>query len=522
MSYLRYCMFGSMTAALLMFVGPRLMSAETTAPQKIIYNGHLLSSAGTPVTTQMHVRFSYWTSADKVDADISGTGAINISSATYAGWTEVHTVTPDDNGYFSVELGSVTALPDFSSLSTATLLSLYMQVEVKTASAENTSYELLDRDPDDSTVDRSSVRSVPLALNADLLDRRGIGTGSGSIPLLLSGGLLGNSLIPSGMLGSVFTLDSDDTESSEIKLGFGNSLNKALSYDVVNTRFDFNDDVRVQGDLTVTGLINGIDISTIVSDDNKHLKVSSGAGLTISIANGDYRLKGVHTRYDGDSGVSVSDNVTNYVYFGSGGLTVTGAGFPVDESYISLATVVTLGGAITSVTDRRTFNSDDRERTVERTYAPAFEGAAYVGDGSDNVGQLLIANSGAAISNYYDWSSTRATLQDYDIDVHATLSTEFVSWSDPALQVRYRTTSVDTTKTKLDISVIDTAGTAVTLSGSVTTLANTSWTTVVAEITDGTWTPGSSYIVKLKVSAKDEEHVQIGRITIRNIDVNKE
>lgn len=224
-----------------------LVMAETTVPQNVIYNGHLLDSSGNAITAEHSIRFSHWTNTDYVAGDVTATGAINIGAANYASWNEVHTVTPNSDGYFSVELGSNTALPDFSSLSVTTLLNLHLQVEVKTSAAADTSYELLDRNTADDTVDRSPIRSVPFSLNADLLDRRAVGTGSGSIPHLGSGG----SLLQAGTIADQFTIDADGSSGSTIHLNFGKDLGKRLTYDQDAIRFNFNADLRVEGGLTI-------------------------------------------------------------------------------------------------------------------------------------------------------------------------------------------------------------------------------------------------------------------------------
>ena len=228
--------------------------AATTGPQTHIYNGHLLDSSGNAITTAHTIRFSYWTSADHVSGDTTGTGAINTSAATYAGWSEEHTVTPNSNGYFSVTLGSINALPDLSTFSPATLASLFLQEEVKVSGAADTSYELLDHNGSSDTVDRAALLSVPFARNADLLDRRSTGTGSGSIPVLQSGGLLRVSTIPGGTNRSTFTINADGS-SDGATLQFGQTLLRTLRYDYANNRFNFDAPLRVQGPLTVTGSI---------------------------------------------------------------------------------------------------------------------------------------------------------------------------------------------------------------------------------------------------------------------------
>lgn len=228
--------------------------SAASAPQKLVYNGHLLDASGNAVATAVTVRFSLWKSADLVAGNVTGTGAINTAASTYAGWKDAFTVTPDARGYFSVQLGSGVALPDFSTFATADLTSLHLQVEVKPDASALTAYEVLDPNAGDTAVDRTSLLSVPFALNADLLDQRHVGTASGAIPLLASGGLLDLTQVPGGTNADLFILDANNSVvAGNITLQFGSSLGKTLTYDVSNSRFDFNGDLRIQGNLTMSG-----------------------------------------------------------------------------------------------------------------------------------------------------------------------------------------------------------------------------------------------------------------------------
>lgn len=499
-------------------------SAATTTSQRHVYNGHLLSSAGTPITTAHTIRFSYWKSADAVSTDITATGSINTGATNYASWQETDTVTPDSNGYFSVQLGSGTALPSLSSYTAAQLQSLFLQVEVKASTEANTSYEILDVDANSSTVDRSPILSVPFALNADLLDQHDTGTGSGNIVPLGSGGLLPIGAIPGGTNRDSFVLDSDNTNTStgSITLTFGTSLAKMLTYDVANSRFNFNASLRVQGNLTVTGLINGVDVKSLTGA----LRTSSGGGLTLRVAVGSYRLNGSITNYAGGT-IALTASSTNYVFFGSGGLTKNTTGFPSDESFLPIAEVVTSTGSITSLSDRRTLQSDDRDRTIVQTYNPAFEKASYQGDGTSNVGQLTLNNDTGSLRNFYAWSSTRSTLQDYDILLRVPVSSSFTRWrsdgTNNPLSITYRSTSSSSANNTLAVQVYDTAGSLVTLSGSVTSLASTSWATTGIEFTGSpTWTAGQDMLIRLKVSAKDNFQMQVGALKLQYVDLARE
>ncbi len=495
--------------------------AATTGPLKQTYNGHLLNSSGQAITTAHSVRFSYWKSADYASTDTTATGALNTGTSNYGSWHEVQSVTPNNSGYFSVELGSVRALPDLSSYTPATLSGLYLQVEVKEASAADTAYELLDTNGSDSTIDRSHVTSVPFALNADKLDQRDTGTSSGSIAVLGSGGLMPLSTVPGGTNRDSFTVDNDNSATSEIALTFGATLAEKLKFDVANSRFTFTDDLRVEGDLTVTGLINGVDI-TAIQNATGALKVASGGGLNLQISGGSYRLNGNITNATGTTS-ALTANATNYVFFGSGGLMVRTTSFPIGQSYIPLAQVTTNTGSVLSITDRRVLQSDDREQTIEQVYHAGFEHATYQGDGGgDNVGQLFTTHDNTNLKNFYEWTSTRTTLQDYDVILRVTLDSDFVRWTQTSttnpITFTYRSTSADAANNKLNVQAYDTNGTPVTLSGSTTNLANTSWTTGQIEFTGTpTWTAGQELLLRFKLSAKDSYQMHLGDLNLRYV-----
>jgi len=269
--------------------------AATTAPQKMVYNGHLLDADGAAVTSEVSVRFSFWSSTDYATGDVTATGAIHVGAANYADWIEEHTVTPNSDGYFTVDLGSSTALPDFSAMETSTFLNLHIQVEVKGSSEADTAYELLDKDGSDSSVDRAPLLSVPFALNADLVDGRDTGTGSGSIPVLLTGGLLSVSAVPGGTNEDVFILDSDDSRNDgSVTLQFGDTLTKQISYDIDNSYFNFNDDVNVQGNVSVSG---GVQLGSYAPGSG------TGAG-TLRYSDSDVQA------YDGTSWRNLTDGPT--------------------------------------------------------------------------------------------------------------------------------------------------------------------------------------------------------------------
>jgi hypothetical protein len=239
----------------------------------------------------------------------------------------------------------------------------------------------------------------------------------------------------------------------------------------------------------------------------------------VNVAAGSFRLGGAVTDFAGIGNVALADDATNYVFFSSGGLTVNQTGFPADRMNIRLATVSTAGGAVTSLSDKRVYFSDDTEQQTVRTFQPSYEGALYEGDTSDNVGQLKVGLDTLAQRNAYQWVSTRPTLQDYDILLRVTLPEGFIRWDEHPLSVLYRTETADAADNVVGVSLLDTGGNAVTLSGSAIGLVNTSWSTTALEY-EGTplWTSGGEILLRLHLSARTGGGAYVGTVNLRYIE----
>lgn len=136
--------------------------------------------------------------------------------------------------------------------------------------------------------------------------------------------------------------------------------------------------------------------------------------------------------------------------------------------------------------------------------SPEYAGAVYSADGSNNVGQLVLEYDSTNKENYYKWTSTQSSLQDYDIAVRVKVPDEFVSWDgDTPIEFRYRTNAASSADNQMDVTMLDTAGSAVSLTGGAD-LANTSWTTatITGPESTGTFTPGSYFTVLIKMQAR--------------------
>jgi len=242
------------------------LHAATTTPATINYQGRLLNSLNVPLSGNYTFRFSLWNSADWQAADTTGAGAIDTASPRYAGWNETFAVTTGTFGLFNMSLGSTMAFPNFDAN-----IHKFLQVEVKVTGALDTTYEILD--PSGTTanaVDRKTIHNQAYAENADTVDNADVGTNAGDLAVLGVGGIWDIARIPSGTNADIWQVDANDNAAGGIvQLSFGSALlNHILSYDpngvgVGDGWFNFSDDVNIQGNLTTTGTINGVNLNNI-------------------------------------------------------------------------------------------------------------------------------------------------------------------------------------------------------------------------------------------------------------------
>ena len=444
-----------------------IVSAATSVPEKFIYEARLLNAAGSaPKTTTHTFRFSLWAVSGVAAGDLSG-GLIDILAPNYSDWQEVQSVIPNNDGFFSLELGVVTPLPDPNYLR-----HLYLQVEVKENGQPDTSFEVLDRAPSDPASDRSPIGSVPYAMNADTLDDADIGVNDGDLVVLGVGDVFLTAVIPGGTDQDAFVIDADDSNLVSIGLQFGATLGKILSWENGPGYFNFNDDVNIQGDLTITGTVDGVDISTLASNVNLHL----------------------------DGGASKHDASEIDVE-------------AIDGHYYSVGDVET---AIDDL-DEKLFTMGAGASTNQKLIMPSiYEGVSYKADGIDNIGRLFFDSDIVANRNYYVWTSTRPTLQDYDVIVQVPLPIDFTGWNGVApWTFNYHSTNGANTENKADIYIYDTNGALVTLTGSSSGLASTSWAqTSLGYAGSPTFTAGETFMLVIKMSSQQSEEMHVGEIVL--------
>ncbi|MEE1963104.1 hypothetical protein V1387_10450, partial [Allomuricauda taeanensis] len=147
---------------------------------------------------------------------------------------------------------------------------------------------------------------------------------------------------------------------------------------------------------------------------------------------------------------------------------------------------------------------------VKEVYSAEYAGATLYADGTNNIGVLTSDNTGATGNwmNYYEWSSSEATTQDYDVIFRFTLPNDFTNWGATPIEIDFQAQGSATFSASMFLE----DGTS---QGSIGPTSSTNWTT--ASISPATMGAGQTAVIVLKMTsaANDgDQKVRIGDITL--------
>jgi hypothetical protein len=304
------------------------------------------------------------------------------------------------------------------------------------------------------------------------VDGHDAGTDPGNVPYLDINSLLPVSTIPGGTNINSFIIDSDNSAAAgTLQLQFGSALAKVLAYDIDNAYFHFNDSVVIGGGLSATG---NVDFSLSSEFHIREVADEATAACTT--------IKEM-----------VLDTTENKIYV------CTAVGNP--GTWVSTSTAA--GAYAQSI-----------------VYEPEYSDTVIEGDGVDNKGKVEVAFAdtdgmpGNENYNYYIWTTRQNTLQDIDLVIRVDLPDGFTSWQAVPLTFTYKTLDNNAANNVLDITMEDTAGNIIALTGA-SGLVNSTWTT--ANVTFGgapVFTAGEPVTIHVKLSAKDIGAAYAGRLSL--------
>ena len=262
-----------------------------------------------------------------------------------------------------------------------------------------------------------------------------------------------------------------------------------------------------------------------------------GLYLNIEGANGTSTdVSGIHVNFDpitGSSddtfigilvdGITATDAVENGISIGTGwdrGL-VIGDGTNYVRFGVGTTTAIDLGGTY--------------QISKAITLSPEYSGTTLSADGSGSTTGTItsdnLLNAGSAgWKNYYQWTSTQASNQDYTIITRITLPQDWAGWetgscpgSTCALEVAYQTGLAATTNNGVQVQVSHDTDTPGTVMCTIAEAASTSWTSFGCTSTNFTngvpdWdAAGETAVLRIRLKANSTASSQsrAGDITVR-------
>lgn len=291
---------------------------------------------------------------------------------------------------------------------------------------------------------------------------------------------------PVGASGSIYTDGNGITinnraNSTDDTLTFGNATaNQSLKFLNSGQKFQFSNGVSVQG--TLSGSALNVDHNATV-----------GGSLT---ASGNILTKG-----------NLSGSTLNV----SGNFTWHGQSYVGPTSQSANTFLKTDGNGNLTWSSAAVGNGSGNIMSLH----PEYPNAVYFASGSTDIGQLTAGFDSTNKENYYHWTSSKGTLQDYWIAIRVRVPNNFNAW-DPVkpIEFRYRTGASANTTNYLNVKMLDTAGNPVSLTGG-SSLASTSWTTAaITGVGAGTFTKQSFFTIWIKLSTTSGGSADAGYLNL--------
>jgi len=145
---------------------------------------------------------------------------------------------------------------------------------------------------------------------------------------------------------------------------------------------------------------------------------------------------------------------------------------------------------------------------------PEYDNATPRGDGGNNFGTLTLEYGSS--HNYYEWTTSEPTTQDYDIVIRYRLPDGFSSFDASTPIKLWNKVSAAPGSTAVTVTMLDTAGASVTLTGG-SSLQNTSWTetTITLDASGKTFSQGGYITLIIKLSADQGKVADVGELALK-------
>lgn len=176
----------------------------------------------------------------------------------------------------------------------------------------------------------------------------------------------------------------------------------------------------------------------------------------------------------------------------------------------------TISGATNTLTNIGFSSLSSRLKT--EVFEPDIKGIVVSKDGTSNQGTLELENDDVARNNYYRWTTKQGTGQDIDLVLRWQLPEDFVSMHTAPLELWIRTNTILVGDNAVDVTMNDTVGAVVAVSGGAGLKSTAPDTWLLVPITfsgSPTFAPGGVVSTRVKLSVKNLKYVDLGRIVFK-------
>jgi len=296
--------------------------------------------------------------------------------------------------------------------------------------------------------------------------------------------------------------------------------------------------VQITAGTVTAGTQYGLRIDSITAGAGTEYAISVGSGWDAAMDAGGLPVLNIGaagTDFSSTGGLTLADGLTvssGGATISAGGLTLTAGALAVNSDSITsdgtltidATSTVFIGDGTNGLQIDETWGASSGWRgnarpTKRITLIPEYAGAVLTGDGTNNSGTMTSDNdAGTPSRNYYNWTVSGSTVNDYDIWVKIPIPSDFSEFtSSDALTIEGWTDN--TTNTSLEIvQVYDNAGTGrCTAAVSFEPGSNSTWadTTTNQTCTDtGVASANDIWTVRIRLGSSNSSNARVGRLYI--------
>jgi hypothetical protein len=303
-----------------------------------------------------------------------------------------------------------------------------------------------------------------------------------------------------GTSSNSYILDNDDT-GGDVTLQFGASLNETLVWSSGGSTFVLSDDLNIQGNADVDGIITAGSSNIAITNAAGNLDGSVLAADTVDDAAIDF---GMGAGQVGGDDITVTDTFDN-----SNNTNVQGVLDDVDaavgdRSNFTEQNFITNNEAVASSLDALDVQVQDNADALSgdnvKSMLISMNDLTVTTDGTNNISDLFTDYDQANDRQFYILKTQQSSLQDLDLRFKVKLPEDFKDWtSSNDLRFSYRNTGSDNTDSRIDILVEDADGDAAFTAADGQNLFSAAWTDYTDEFDGGAFDPAAGDFIYVTV-----------------------